>query len=70
MQFIEVAEALETLADDDKRAVYDRYGEEGVKQQAQGGGGGGGANFGRRGEFSRFFGFSFFLSSDVIARRL
>lgn len=50
VQFIEVAEALETLGDDEKRAIYDRYGEEGVKQGA---GGGGAHNFQRGGgEFS------------------
>jgi DnaJ-class molecular chaperone len=34
-KFIEVAEALEVLGDDDKRAAYDRFGEDGVKQQHQ-----------------------------------
>jgi DnaJ family protein B protein 11 len=31
------------LTDAEKRKVYDRYGEEGLKQMGQGGGGGGSA---------------------------
>lgn len=30
------------LSDSEKRGIYDRYGEEGLKQHAAGGGGGGG----------------------------
>ncbi|KAI8991107.1 hypothetical protein BDF20DRAFT_992495 [Mycotypha africana] len=40
-KFMEIANAYEVLMDDEKRAIYDRYGEEGLKQ---GGGGRGGAN--------------------------
>ena len=37
--------AYEVLSDEEKRRIYDRYGEEGLKQQqAQGGGGGGPAD--------------------------
>ena len=40
--------AYEVLSDAEKRQIYDKYGEEGVKQhagqQAQGRGGGGGGN--------------------------
>lgn len=36
--------AYEVLSSEEKRRIYDRYGEEGLKQHdAQGGGGGGGA---------------------------
>ena len=40
-----MSEAYHVLSDPDKRAVYDTYGEEGLKQQESGGtpGGGGGA---------------------------
>jgi len=34
--------AYEVLTDAKKKQVYDRYGEEGLKNMAQGGGGGGG----------------------------
>jgi len=37
--------AYEVLSDREKRGIYDRYGEEGLKQHAAGGGGGGGMNF-------------------------
>ena len=36
--------AYEVLSSEEKRRIYDRYGEDGLKQHdAQGGGGGGGA---------------------------
>ncbi|KAG0028214.1 DnaJ- protein scj1 [Podila clonocystis] len=38
-KFVEVAAAYEVLSDKDKKSIYDRYGEEGLKQQ-QGQGGG------------------------------
>lgn len=34
--------AYEVLSNSEKRNIYDRYGEEGLKQHAAGGGGGGG----------------------------
>jgi molecular chaperone DnaJ len=40
-KFKEASEAFEVLSDADKRAVYDRYGHEGLSQQANGFGGGG-----------------------------
>jgi DnaJ family protein B protein 11 len=45
--------AYEVLTDTEKRQIYDRYGEEGLKNMAQGGGGGG-AN--PQDIFSQFFG--------------
>ncbi len=43
------------LTDTEKRKIYDNYGEEGLKNMAQGGGGGGGAN--PQDIFAQFFGF-------------
>jgi len=37
-KFKEIGDAYETLADDDKRATYNKHGEEGVKKMGQGGG--------------------------------
>jgi DnaJ family protein B protein 11 len=48
--------AYEVLTDGEKRKVYDRYGEEGLKQMGQGGGRGGG---GAQDIFSQFFGGGF-----------
>ena len=60
-KFADINAAYETLSSEETRRIYDRYGEEGVKQHAaQGsGGGGGGGGFGRGPQdiFSQFFGF-------------
>ncbi|ESW35158.1 hypothetical protein PHAVU_001G211800 [Phaseolus vulgaris] len=53
-KFAEINNAYEVLSDREKRGIYDRYGEEGLKQHAAGGGGGGGMNF--QDIFSTFFG--------------
>ncbi|KAJ1734470.1 DnaJ- protein scj1 [Coemansia sp. Benny D160-2] len=53
-RFIELAEAYEVLSDDEKREIYNRYGEEGLKNQ---GGAGGGAGFHDPFDiFAQFFG--------------
>eukprot|EP01133_Synstelium_polycarpum_P007500 gene7500-8776_t len=45
-KYIELTNAYEILIDDDKRRIFDQYGEEGLKQQQQGHGGGGFDPFG------------------------
>ncbi|XP_021770124.1 dnaJ protein ERDJ3B-like [Chenopodium quinoa] len=54
-KFAEINNAYEVLTDSEKRNIYDRYGEEGLKQHAASGGrGGGGGGF--QDIFSQFFG--------------
>ncbi|CAA2985567.1 dnaJ ERDJ3B [Olea europaea subsp. europaea] len=55
-KFAEINNAYEVLSDGEKRSIYDRYGEEGLKQHAANGGGSrsGGMNF--QDIFSSFFG--------------
>ncbi|CAO2818747.1 unnamed protein product [Amaranthus hypochondriacus] len=54
-KFAEINNAYEVLTDSEKRKIYDRYGEEGLKQfAASGGRGGGGGGF--QDIFSQFFG--------------
>ncbi|KAL6339782.1 hypothetical protein AAG906_034868 [Vitis piasezkii] len=54
-KFAEINNAYEVLSDNEKRNIYDRYGEEGLKQHAASGGrGGGGMNI--QDIFSSFFG--------------
>ena len=58
-KFIKIANAYEVLSDDEKRKIYDQYGEEGVKANEQGGGTGAHFNFENMGFediFSQFFG--------------
>ena len=55
-KFAEIARAYEVLSDEDKRDIYDRQGEEGLKRHEQQGGGGGGGGF--EDIFSQF-GFNF-----------
>ncbi|XP_064633349.1 dnaJ homolog subfamily B member 9-like isoform X2 [Lineus longissimus] len=38
-KFVEIAKAYETLVDPEKRKIYDRYGEQGLKDNQNGGGG-------------------------------
>ncbi|KAF5931430.1 hypothetical protein HYC85_032303 [Camellia sinensis] len=53
-KFAEMSNAYEVLSDSEKRNIYDKYGEEGLKQHAASGGGGGGMNI--QDIFRNFFG--------------
>ncbi|EFC36616.1 DnaJ heat shock family protein [Naegleria gruberi] len=53
-KYAQISHAYEVLSDEKKRQVYDRYGEEGLKQQERGGHPGGG--MGGMDIFSEFFG--------------
>lgn len=53
-KFAEISNAYEVLSDNEKRNIYDKYGEEGLKQHAAGGGRGGGMNM--QDIFNSFFG--------------
>ncbi|KAK4737992.1 hypothetical protein R3W88_001689 [Solanum pinnatisectum] len=53
-KFAEISNAYEVISDSEKRNIYDRYGEEGLKQHAASGGRGGGMNM--QDIFSQFFG--------------
>eukprot|EP00262_Sarcandra_glabra_P010977 TRINITY_DN26686_c0_g1_i1.p1 TRINITY_DN26686_c0_g1~~TRINITY_DN26686_c0_g1_i1.p1 ORF type:complete len:344 (+),score=73.72 TRINITY_DN26686_c0_g1_i1:317-1348(+) len=53
-KFAEINNAYEALSDREKRSIYDRYGEEGLKQHSNGGARGGGMNI--QDIFSNFFG--------------
>ncbi|KAI3991260.1 hypothetical protein MKX01_022481 [Papaver californicum] len=56
-KFAEINNAYEVLSDREKRNIYDRYGEEGLKQHAaQGDGGRGGGGMNMQDIFSSFFG--------------
>lgn len=73
-KFKQISEAYEVLSDSQKRAIYDQYGEEGLKGQVPPSGGGGGSSFFQTGDgpnmqfrfnprnaddiFAEFFGFS------------
>ncbi|EEF47290.1 dnaJ protein ERDJ3B [Ricinus communis] len=54
-RFAEINNAYEVLSDSEKRNIYDRYGEEGIKQHMAGGGRGGGMGMNIQDLFS-FFG--------------
>lgn len=44
-KFAEIARAYEVLSDEEKKGIYDRHGEDGLKQHEERGGGGGGGGF-------------------------
>ncbi|XP_077218807.1 dnaJ protein ERDJ3B-like [Tasmannia lanceolata] len=53
-KFADISNAYEVLSDHEKRNIYDRYGEEGLRQNAASGGRGGGMNI--QDIFQNFFG--------------
>ncbi|XP_022959529.1 dnaJ protein ERDJ3B-like [Cucurbita moschata] len=55
-RFAEISNAYEVLSDGEKRNIYDKYGEEGLKQHAASGGRGGGMGMNIQDIFSQFFG--------------
>jgi DnaJ-class molecular chaperone len=55
-KFAEIARAYEVLTDDEKKQIYDRHGEDGLKQHEQQGGGAGFGGGGFDDIFSQFFG--------------
>ncbi|KAJ8748261.1 hypothetical protein K2173_000833 [Erythroxylum novogranatense] len=55
-RFTEISNAYEVLSDSEKRGIYDRYGEEGIKQHMAAGGRGGGMGMNIQDIFSQFFG--------------
>mmetsp|Transcript_22563 Transcript_22563/g.42406 ORF Transcript_22563/g.42406 Transcript_22563/m.42406 type:complete len:360 (+) Transcript_22563:2-1081(+) len=63
-KFSEIARAYEVLSDEEKRDTYNRYGEDGLKQQEARGGQGGGGGFGDIFEQFGFRGFGNQQRSD------
>jgi len=64
-KFIEISTAYEALSDPKKREIYDKFGEEGLKQQEQGGGGPGGPHMNPMDFFTQFFGGNIFTGSNM-----
>mmetsp|Transcript_46136 Transcript_46136/g.68739 ORF Transcript_46136/g.68739 Transcript_46136/m.68739 type:complete len:373 (-) Transcript_46136:97-1215(-) len=56
-KFAEINHAYEVLSNEETRDIYNKYGEEGIKQHEQGGGGGGGGFGGGFDDFFSQFGF-------------
>ncbi|XP_010052274.2 dnaJ homolog subfamily B member 1 [Eucalyptus grandis] len=68
-KFKQISEAYEVLSDSQKRAIYDQYGEEGLKGQVPppGAGGPGGATFFQTGEGPNVFRFNPRDANDIFA---
>ncbi|KAH8489092.1 hypothetical protein H0E87_024654 [Populus deltoides] len=68
LRFAEINNAYEVLSDSEKRNIYDRYGEEGLKQHMASGGRGGGGGMNFQDIFSQFFGGGSMEEEEKIAR--
>ncbi|KAL4341812.1 hypothetical protein GQ457_08G021700 [Hibiscus cannabinus] len=66
-RFADISNAYEVLSDSEKRGMYDRYGEEGLKQHAASGGGGG-MSVNMHDIFSSFFGGSTMEEEERIVK--
>ncbi|KAK8583233.1 hypothetical protein V6N13_021944 [Hibiscus sabdariffa] len=66
-RFADISNAYEVLSDSEKRGIYDRYGEEGLKQHAASGGGGG-MSVNMHDIFSSFFGGSTMEEEERIVK--
>ncbi|KAJ6873375.1 dnaJ protein ERDJ3B-like [Populus alba x Populus x berolinensis] len=68
LRFAEINNAYEVLSDSEKRNIYNRYGEEGLKQHMASGGRGGGGGMNFQDIFSQFFGGGSMEEEEKIAR--
>ncbi|KAG6748413.1 hypothetical protein POTOM_048334 [Populus tomentosa] len=68
LRFAEINNAYEVLSDSEKRNIYNRYGEEGLKQHMASGGRGGGGGMNFQDIFSQFFGGGSMEEEEKIVR--